>query len=309
MPTLKSQIETCVIIISIMSILLIIILVLFILNRLLNRKAPVLLDANSVVVITGAAQGIGRLTALELARRHKCRFILMDILEDKVKGVVAELQALGCLAISYKVDLTSVDSMNEVLTDIKAKNPQIDVLINNAGIVIPKGWDEQTYGHHLKTIAVNYLAPVHMTLSLKDHLKGHVVTIASVAALLRGLKLTSYCASKHAIYGFNHCLRTELAAENNKKITSSMVCPYAINTGFFEGFETRINKIVPMLDEKHVAGIIADTAVNRSEVVFIPWYFGFLIKFMSVFPEYYLDRLTAWLDTSTYKNNPGLKHQ
>lgn len=88
----------------------------------------------------------------------------------------------------------------------------IDVLINNAGIVIPKNFDEQTYADHAKTMAVNYLAPVFFTLNLKDRLKGHVVTIASIASLLRGKKLSSYVASKHAIYGFFNCMRTELAS-------------------------------------------------------------------------------------------------
>jgi short-subunit dehydrogenase len=306
--TLKYPDYYCVIIISIMYIFLTICVVLYILNKLFNRKTPTHLDSNSVIVITGAAQGIGRLTALELARRFKCKFIILDILEEKFKALTDELQALGSMATTYKCDLTSVENMNAVLSEIKIKAPQIDVLINNAGIVVPRNWDEQTYNHHLKTMAVNYLAPVHMTLSLKDNLKGHVVTIASVAALLRGLKLTSYCASKHAIYGFHNCLRVELVNEGNTKLTTSMVCPYAINTGFFEGFETRLNKVIPMLDEKFVAKVVADTVVNKEEIVFIPWYIGYLIKLGSLLPEYYVDRLMTWLDTSHYANNPGLKH-
>ncbi len=101
--------------------------------------------------------------------------------------------------------------MDKIIGEIKSKNTAIDVLINNAGIVVPKRYDEQTYQNHLKTFAVNYLAPVHMTIQLKPLLKGHVVTIASIASLLRGNNLTSYAASKHAIYGFFNCMRVELA--------------------------------------------------------------------------------------------------
>jgi all-trans-retinol dehydrogenase (NAD+) len=281
--------------------------ILYIVHKLYTKRAPLQLNSNSVIVITGAAQGLGRLTALELARRFKSKFILLDIQDDKFKTVIEELQALGSEATAYRCDLSSIDSMNDVIALIRSKTTSIDVLINNAGIVIPKKWDDHSYNHHLKTIQVNYLAPVHLTVALRDILKGHIVTIASVASLLRGHKLTSYVASKHAIYGFYNCLRVELVSTGNRTLTTSMVCPYAINTGMFEGFETRLNKIIPMLEEKYVANVIADTCVSREEVVFIPFYAGFVIKLLSVFPEHWLDKLYAYMDTSHYTNNPGLK--
>lgn len=88
-----------------------------------------------------------------------------------------------------------------------------------------------------------------------------------------------------------------------------MVCPYAIDTGFFTGFETRLNKILPMLKEADVGKIIADTVLNRDEIVFIPFWLGFVTKVVSLLPEYYLDRITAYLDTSTFEGNPGLKKE
>lgn len=237
--------------------------ILYIVHKIYTKKTPLELNSNSVIVITGAAQGLGRLTALELARRYKCKFIILDIQDDKFKAVTDELQALGSEAVAYKCDLSNVDSINDVVTLIKGRTGTVDVLINNAGIVIPKKWDEQTYNHHLKIMQVNYIAPAYLTIALKDVLKGHIVTIASVASLLRGNKITSYVASKHAIYGFYNCMRVELVHSGNKHLTASMVCPYAINTGMFEGFETRMNKIVPMLEEKDVANVVANTVVNR----------------------------------------------
>lgn len=156
-------------------------------------------------------------------------------------------------------------------------------------------------------MAVNYLAPVYLTLLLKNKLKGHVVTIASIASLLRGNNLSSYVASKHAIYGFFNCLRTECCTYGIRNLTFSLVCPYAINTGMFEGFETKLNKIIPMLDETNVGNIVADTCVNKREVVFIPFYLGFLVKLLSLLPESLLDKTASYLDTSDYKNNPALK--
>jgi short-subunit dehydrogenase len=67
------------------------------------------------------------------------------------------------------------------------KYPKIDVLINNAGIIIPKTHENLSYEDHLRTLQVNYLAPVHLTTSLLTNLNGgHVVTIASVASIFQG---------------------------------------------------------------------------------------------------------------------------
>lgn len=283
--------------------------IIYLVHKLYIRRPMLELNKSSIVVITGACNGIGRQTAKFLAQRHQCKLIILDIMSSKFKEVQAELEALGSSVVCFKCDLSSENSMNDVLKDIRTNigSSMIDVLINNAGIVIPKDFDQLTYADHVKTMAVNYHAPVFFTINLKDKLKGHVVTIASIAALLRGKKLTSYAASKHAIYGFFNCMRTELAGAGKKDITCSTVCPYAIDTGFFTGFETRLNNIVPMLKEAEVGRIVADTVLNREEVVFIPFWMGFVVKLTSLLPDFYLDRLTSWLDTSTYAGNPGLK--
>lgn len=195
------------------------------------------------------------------------------------------------------------------MKEIRANYDKIDVLINNAGIVVPKVWDEQTYADHARTMAVNYLAPVFFTLNLKDRLKGHVVTIASLTALMRVSNLSSYVASKHAIYGFCNCVRTELAGQKTPSLTFSVICPYAIDTGMFTGFKTRMNNLAPMLKEEEVGKIIADVVVNRQEVVFIPWWIGTVFKVLSLLPDVYQDRLANYLDTSDYKDNPAIKKQ
>lgn len=69
-------------------------------------------------------------------------------------------------------------------------------------------------------------------------------------------------ASKHAIFGFLNCMRQDLAATNNPT-TISIGCPYAINTTMFEGIKTKLDWILPVLDEKYVAKKLVKEFVNK----------------------------------------------
>lgn len=119
----------------------VILIIVYFVHRLYVKKTPLQLDSNSVVVITGACNGIGRRTALLLAERYKCRIVILDIMANKFRDVQKELEDKGSVVACYKCDLSSENSMNDVLKEIRANYDKIDVLINNAGIVIPKAWD------------------------------------------------------------------------------------------------------------------------------------------------------------------------
>lgn len=149
---------------------------------------------------------------------------------------------------------------------------------------------------------VNYLAPCHLFIELLDNLKGHVVTIASIASIIRGNKIASYVASKAAIYAFFNSARTELL-KTRPNITMSLVCPWAIDTGMFEGFKTKIQAIIPLLKPDDVTKVIHDVIINKPEVVWLPWYIGVVSKILNLLPDYYLDRIYNWADSSEYTNN------
>ena len=154
---------------------------------------------------------------------------------------------MGSQILCLECDLTSKESMDKAINEIKERYLQIDVLVNNAGIAFQYNFEEaSTYERNLKTLSVNYLAPVHLFHSLIDQLKGHVVNIASIASIIRGDKLSSYVASKAALYGFFNCVRTEII-DRRPNISISLVCPWAIDTGMFEGFRSKMEMIVPLL--------------------------------------------------------------
>lgn len=68
---------------------------------------------------------------------------------------------------------------------------------------------------------------------------GHIVSIASSAALFGVAGLCDYCSSKSGAYGFNESLQMELAANQSHGVQTTVVCPYFINTGMFDGVKTR----------------------------------------------------------------------
>jgi short-subunit dehydrogenase len=97
-------------------------------------------------------------------------------------------------------------------------------------------------------MTINYFAPIRLFLGLKDRTKADVVTIASIASISRGNTLSSYVASKHAIYGYLNCVRTALSDRGVKNLTCSLACPYTTNTDMLRGYNNRLNVILPIQD-------------------------------------------------------------
>src|SRR5207247_8346795 len=135
------------------------------------------------------------------------------------------------------------------------------ILINNAGVVSGKGLLEISEEAIQRTFDVNTLALFWTTRAFLPGMiardRGHVVTIASAAGIVGTSRLVDYCASKHAAVGFNEALRLELKRQGNKVVTT-VVCPFYISTGMFEGVKTRFPLLLPILEPQKVADRIVD---------------------------------------------------
>jgi all-trans-retinol dehydrogenase (NAD+) len=118
------------------------------------------------------------------------------------------------------------------------EHKKIDILINNAGIVMAKFFRDLSMEEFEKVIRVNLLGGVnlikHILPEMEKHKSGHIVNIASLVSLTPGIKTAEYIASKHALWGFHHSLRNELIFEKSPILTT-LVCPYAVNTGMVSG--------------------------------------------------------------------------
>ncbi|MFH1468610.1 MAG: SDR family oxidoreductase [Pseudomonadota bacterium] len=228
----------------------------------------------SRTLITGGAAGIGRLLALEAARRG-AEVIVWDLAEEAMARTVAEITALGQRpAHGYRCDVGDRAQVYAVAEQVVEEVGPVDILVNNAGVVSGKTFLELPDERIELTFRVNTLALFWTTKAFLPGMmrrdRGHVVTVASAAGWIGVKGLADYSASKFAAVGFDESLRQELKA-NAPGVHTTVVCPYYIDTGMFEGVKTRFPAILPILEPEKVALEIADAiARNRTRLMLPP---------------------------------------
>ncbi len=99
---------------------------------------------------------------------------------------------------------------------------------------------------------------------------GHIVTVASAAGLMGSPRMTDYSASKFAAVGFNEALRLELK-RSAPGVKTTVVCPFYIDTGMFEGVRTRFPLLLPILREEEVVGRVLKAIQHDRPQVVMPW--------------------------------------
>jgi len=162
-----------------------------------------------VCLVTGAAQGIGQATAEALARRGG-RVVVADIQFEKAEQVAAGLPAT---AMAVHLDVTDGESIQAALAEVAARFGDVAVLVNNAGIGeghLVEHLDEEVWQ---RTLDVNLTGPFRMVQATLPQLKrtrGHVATVASLAARIWSPLLGHYSATKAGVAAFSETLRIEL---------------------------------------------------------------------------------------------------
>ncbi|XP_050078139.1 short-chain dehydrogenase/reductase family 16C member 6 [Anopheles maculipalpis] len=209
--------------------------------------------SGQVVLITGGGGGVGRQLALNFARL-RARVVIWDINKDALQGTVDALEAEGYRCRAYLVDISERERVYEAAKKVKQEVGNVEVLINNAGIVACRTLWDLTDKAIESTYAVNILSHYWTSRAFLPEMmnanSGHIVTVGSVAGLLGTYGCTDYSATKFACVGFHEALFTELKTHGYDNIHMTLVCPYYINTGMFAGCKPRL---LPMLEPKHVA--------------------------------------------------------
>jgi len=233
--------------------------------------------AGKTVLITGAGCGIGQLMAREAAA-EKANLALIDINTANLEAVEAELQPLSGQVAAFTCDISDREAVAAVSQAIKDRFGHVDILINNAGIVIGKPFADLTLDEMQRTMDVNYWGHVYFTHQFLPDMvargRGNIVNIASSAGMLGMVNLSDYCASKFADVGFSEALRRELKSNGHGNIMVTCVCPYVIDTGMFKGFKPLLFN--PVLKPEQVAGAVM-TAIRKNKPYVIQPFFMILM--------------------------------
>jgi len=194
-----------------------------------------------VVLVTGAAQGIGREIALSFAR-EKAKVVLFDLQEEKLASVQKELSSYSEI-VYFAVDVTELPKVEEAVNKIIDKFSRIDILVNNAGItrdnlilrLKEEDWD--------KVIAINLKGVFNCSKAVaKFMLKqraGKIVNISSVIGIMGNAGQTNYGASKAGIIGFTKSLAKELGPRG---ICVNAVAPGYIRTAMTDKLPEEVKK-------------------------------------------------------------------
>lgn len=251
--------------------------------------------SNRNVLITGAAGGIGRLMALRIAARGG-RLILWDLDEAGLAAVAAEVAAAGGQAAVYACNLAERGSIEAAAARTLGEQGTVDVLINNAGIVDGKPLLDATDAEIERTFAVNTLAHFRTVRAFLPGMlaqgAGHIVTIASASGIAAVPRLADYSASKAAAIAFDESLRLELK-HDGAPVKTTVVCPFYISTGMFEGVRTRFPLLLPILKPEAVAARIV-RAIERDEArLVLPWFVRWAFP-LRLLPVVWFDALMSF---------------
>jgi all-trans-retinol dehydrogenase (NAD+) len=238
------------------------------------------------VLVTGAASGLGEMLATELARAG-ANLVLWDIDETGLHRVRNELVDAGYHADAYACDLADKNSIRSAAADTLSHSGPVDILINNAGIVSGKNLLDLSDEDIEHTFDINALALFwtvrELLPSMLERDSGHIVTIASAAGLSGAARLTDYSASKHAAVGFDESLRHELR-KLGSNVRTTVVCPFFIDTGMFDGAKTRFSLLLPILKPEKVVRRVLKAIRRNKPRLLMPWflYTGFPMRLLPV---------------------------
>ncbi len=239
---------------------------------------------NKVILITGAASGIGRASAIRMAKEG-ATIIVNDINQANIDETVKTIKAFGGEAFGYLADVTKKDQVDAMIEAVHEKYGRIDVLFANAGIadyskfirMKEEFWDHifevNTKGVFLVTQAVvkkmiRYEVP-------ENKLRGKIIITSSRAGKDGQTEMSAYSASKAALIQLKTALAKELGSQ---KITVNAICPGTILTPIYGKQTTRenlvgIDGIVALNykqgvgDPEDVAGVVAFLASKDSDFI------------------------------------------
>lgn len=195
--------------------------------------------------ITGAASGIGRALAIELASRG-CDLALADRDEPGLKSLAAEIGQGNDKARKitvHRVDVSEASNIAQFAREAISAHPALSILINNAGVALMGTFEEIDQAQMDWLFDINFWGVVHGTRAFLPHLKtqpqAHIVNVSSIFGIIAPSGQSAYAAAKFAVRGFSESVRHELAVAGSP-VKLSVVHPGGVATSIARSSRTGV---------------------------------------------------------------------
>src|SRR5690349_10843278 len=197
--------------------------------------------SGSAAAVTGAASGIGRALAIELAVRG-CDLALADRDEAGLQAVAAEIGRTGGRSVTtHRLDVGVPGEIEAFAQAAVAAHPALNILINNAGVALLGQFGEIDQAQMEWLININFWGVVHGCRAFLPQLsrqrEAHIVNLSSIFGIIAPPGQTAYAAAKFAVRGFSESLRHELAMANSP-VRLSVVHPGGVATSIVRNSRT-----------------------------------------------------------------------
>ena len=235
---------------------------------------------NKVVVITGAASGIGQATAKAFASEG-ADLVIADNNAQRLEETAKEIKAAGVRVLACQVNVAEKKQVEAFANQVMKERGQVDILMNNAGVGVGGALLETNIEDYEWIFSINYGGVLYGLKYFLPHMVarkyGHVVNTASGAGLCSIPAMSAYCSTKFAVVGLSETLRAEVRRYG---IGVSTICPGIINTNIVaqsrmhlqEGIRANHNRLVNFYrrfgwpPERVAKAILSAVRHNRSIV-------------------------------------------
>ena len=253
-----------------------------------------------LVLITGAAMGMGKLTAAKFAEAG-AKLVLLDMNEEELDKTAREIGLRGTNVWKFVQDVTDRESIYTLAEKIQDEIGTVDILINNAGIVQGGALLETDDALLVKHFEVNvYGCMWFMKAFLPGMIRkgeGHVVNMASASGLLGVPFLSAYASSKWALIGLSESMRLEMELLGHEGIKFSTICPGYVSTGMFDGVKAPL--LMPTLRPETMADKIFEAVTEEKTFVIEPLIVKFTPALKALLPGHVFDAISGLLGATS----------
>jgi short-subunit dehydrogenase len=243
---------------------------------------------DKVAIVTGASSGIGRATALEIAKAGG-NLVLAARRKDLLENLAVEIKKIGRVALVEPVDITKQKDVERLIANTIAHFGQVDILVANAGVYYRSPINELSIALMEKSMEVNFYGGLYTILSVLPHMRkqnnGHIVLVSTTDTKFGFPGDAPYAATKSALAVFVDVLRQEL---HGTGVYTTIVMPGRVDTPFIE--DLKLPKISNIISPRTVAREIIKAIKKRKPIVILtfPVMALYLLKVLS-------PRLSDWI--------------